>query len=316
MLLINRRGLLDEAYMDHLGGLGGYDYQNLPELGVQMASTDKQDLTHTAIRIVYGATEQMPFRGLSYILPGLVFMENLQKTGVRLPQLQVIFANNISSRLDYLDINVSREQAQRLTLVAKSYVQTFFPDIAGSVVFLEDMPLEKGSVIRNELINVRSVLKDKLSTDLESALREKGKNNGGFRTSSFYCAAHPLFHDADLEGSLKPLIDDQAQAVRPDAIISIGGHQEKDFYRLRHALKPHLGPSYQKKTIQFFTKHYVPPYYKDRMGEPSLDEVLSGEDPSPDGEAAKHDIVYFYQTSSSRGDVYEFLDRQRGRNLI
>lgn len=314
ILLVGGKRLSDESYIT---GLGGQDYQNVPELGIQMATADRQSTTNTAIRIVYGATEAMSFRGLSYLLPGLVYMENIQNAGIRPPQLQVIFANNISSRLDHLNPQKTREQAQRLTSVAKSYIQAFFPNLVESVIFLQDTQLKKGSVIRNELLHVAAVLRDRLGVDLDDRLKAKGRNNGNVRTSAFYCAAHPLFHDADLEGSLEPLTADQSEAIHPEIIISIGGYQEQDFYRLRHALKPHLGPTYGKKTLQFFTKHRVPPYYMAKGGDIALDDVLIGKGVAAEvAKAAQHDIYYFYRTSSLRGDIHDFLNQQRERRLI
>lgn len=314
ILLVGGKRLSDESY---IAGLGGQDYQNMPELGIQMATTDRQSIANTAIRIVYGATESMPFRGLSYFLPGLVYIENLQDVGVKPPQLQIIFANNISSRLDHLDLQKASEQAQRLTLVAKSYIKTFFPKLVESVLFLEDTPLERGSAIRNELLHVAAVLRDRLGVDLDDRLKEKGKNNGSVRTYAFYCAAHLLFHDADLERSLEPLTANQPEIIHPDTIISIGGYQEQDFYKLRHALKPYLGPTYGKKTLQFFTKHRVPPYYMAQGGDIALDDVLMGKNvPAETAKAAQYDINYFYRTSFLRGDIHDFLNQQRKRRLI
>lgn len=82
LLLIGGQRIAAESY---IVGLGGEDYHSIPELGMQIATADGQ-ATRVAIRTVYGATETMPFRGLSYLLPGLVYMENMQRDGIKPPQ--------------------------------------------------------------------------------------------------------------------------------------------------------------------------------------------------------------------------------------
>lgn len=312
VLLIGEKRLRDESYIT---GLGGQDYQNIPELGIELAITDKKG-ANAVIRTVYGATEMMPLRGLSYLLPGLVYMENMQDAGIKPPQFQVIFANNISSRLDSLDLQRTREQVQRFTIIAREYVQSYFSKLAESVVFLQDTPLEKGSVIRSELISVAATLRDMAGSDLDNSLKIKGKNNGAARTYAFYGAAHSLFHDADLEGSLEPLLSNQSPAVHPNIIISLGGYQEQLFYKLRHALKPHLGPTYNTiRTLQLFTKNRVPPYYMARGGDISLDDALKGRISSEVAVAANYDIDYLRKVSMARGeDITKFIQKQ-GRLL-
>lgn len=299
------------AAESYISGLGGEDYRNIPALGIQITTADGQ-ITRAAIRTVYGATETMPFRGLSYLLPGLIYMENMQSGGIRPPQFQVVFANNISSRLDSLNAEKTMEQAQKFAEIARNYVQTFFPALFGSVIFLKDTSLEKGSLLRSELLSVAAVLRNKAGKELQDALKMKGANNGAARMSIFYGAAHPLFHDADIPGSLEPLLADQPNILHPDTIISIGGYQEQDFYKLRHSLKPYLSATYNIiKTLQFFTKNRVPPYYMARGGDISLDDVINGKRSSEISSAAQHDLDYLKKVSDARGDIKDFIEKQK-----
>ena len=294
--------------------MGGHDYQNLPAIAAEIVSNEASE-SGVVIRVVNGATAEMPVRALSYMLPAFTLMEQLKKEGIEPPQFQVIFANNISSRLNGLDYGKVSDQSKRFTHVAQDYIKEFFSGLSDSVVFLEDTPLEKDTPLRSGLLKVTRILKDVTSPELIKALHDKGVN-GSSRTDVFYGAAHVLMHDIDLP-ALVALSDKQARMVRPKTIISVGGYQEQFFYDLRHALKPHLGGEYnQTKTLQYFTRHHVPPYYMARDGDISFDEVFSrqnGKYPQI-GKAAQYDLDYFARVSSQRGDLEGFFERQRRKN--
>lgn len=306
-LLFAGNMLSQDGYVE---GIGGEDYENLVSTAVNLAKPDGGE-NRIVIRTVFGATEMMPFRALSYLLPSLVLMEHLKEEGLTVPQLQIVFANQISARLNGLDIGQAIDQSEKLARIARVYVGIFFQEIAESTVFLQDTPLERGSILRNELLSNASVLRDMEQSGLESLLKGKANNNGAGRTHIFYGAAHPILHDADFAGSLTPIVADQSPAVQANTIISIGGYQEQDFYRLRQALKPHLGLAYNRlNTLQFFTRHRVPPYYMARGGDVSLDDALNRKDVDQVSVAAQHDLNYLRRVSSFRGDFPEFLEQQ------
>ncbi len=303
LLLVGGPTLRDESYIE---GLGGSDFQNLPEIATQIALGRSPS---TVIRLVYGATTEMPCRALSYLLPALTYMEH---TGDFVSQLQVIFVNNISSRLDRMDTPATSNQAKVFADIAQTYVRNFFPNLDRKTIFLEDTPLDRGSDLRKRLLTLTTSLKKKAPEDILDDLVKKAANNGSGRTYAFYGAAHILIHDIDIPGSLLPLLSDQPEVVtNPNAIISIGGRKEEVFYRLRHALKPHLAPEYNNaKTLQFFTRHHVPPYFMARGKDIALKDVVTN--PSVylnDGitPAARHDIDYLRKVSSTRGDLQEFF---------
>src|SRR5206468_3403618 len=105
--------------------------------------------------------------------------------------------------------------------------------------------------------------------DLKSVLEGRGNNNGANGNHEFYGASHLLIHDTDIPGSLVPILPGQPDLLEePDVIISMGGHKEEFFYRLRYALKPKLGDHFKRvNTVQYFTRHHVPPYYMARDGD-------------------------------------------------
>lgn len=291
--------------------IGGNDHSNLLTIAVDIASKGAYE-SGTVIRLVYGTTDRMPIRALSYMLPALSFMDGMQQDGIKPPQLQIIFANHISSTLNRMHYAHAAEESRRFTDVAQEYIQEFFPKLSGSAVFLEDTPLEKNSILRDGLLHVARSLKDMAPFEIREALFNKG-NNGARRINAFYGAAHILVHDVDIP-VLVPIVSEQASMVRPRSIISIGGYQEQFFYGLRHAVKPHLGDEYnQTKTLQYFTRHHVPPYYMARDGDVSFDEVFSrqnGKYPQI-GKTAQYDLDYLTRVSSRRGDLEAFFDRQR-----
>lgn len=275
MLLSEAEFLLPRSIrLPNIEGLGGYDFQNVPDIATQVALGRRPSVV---IRLVFGATEQMPYRALSYLLPALTYIEHVNLTNDVVSQLQVIFVNNISSRLDHLDTQVVKQQAKKFAQIGKQYTSEFFPDVEDKVVFLEDTPLDKNSDLRRRLVALTQTLRRIGPEDIMDDLVRKAANNGGGNTYAFYGAAHILIHDIDLPDALVPLLPNQPErVVDPEVIISIGGRKEETFYRLRYTLKPHLDPEYSRtKTLQFFTNHSVSPYYMARGGDISLDDVLS-----------------------------------------
>ena len=291
--------------------IGGNDHNNLITIAVDLASKGAYE-SGTVIRVVLGEIDRMPVRELSYLLPALSLMDGMEQDGIKPPQLQIIFANHISSTLNKMNHAHAAEESRRFTGVAQEYIQEFFPKLSGSTIFLEDTPLEKNSLLRDRLLHVTRSLKEMVPFETREALINKG-NNGARRINAFYGAAHILVHDIDIPVFV-PIVSEQASTVRPRSIISIGGYQEQFFYGLRHEVKPHLGRDYNEvKTLQYFTRHRVPPYYMARDGDIALDVMLSRQRDrnSVIGKAAQYDLDYLAQISSRRGDLETFFDKQR-----
>ncbi|RJQ38375.1 hypothetical protein C4559_01110 [Candidatus Microgenomates bacterium] len=306
--LVKDNCVSDERYVQQIGG---EDLHNLPAIAmdlVPLVNSERQ----TVIRVVYGATEEMPFRSLSYVLPALLYMEGFAEAKLKVPQLQVVFANNTSTTLNNLDPEKTEEQSLKFANFAKDYVKEFFPASFGNVVFLEDTPIGEGSMLGEELFSLAKTLKEKMPESILEELSKKGINND-FETSILYGAAHLLIHDIDLPGALIPVFSDQPETYLAENIISMGGFQEQFFYRLRHGIKPFADEKFrQAKTLQFFTRHRVPPYYMARTGDLSLDDVLKGEaDFKTLSPATLFDINYMRNVSAYRGDFGHFLRRSK-----
>lgn len=304
MLFLSNGTLFEEGYVE---GIGGNDYGNIAQIGVDLAA--EREASGVVTRLVFGGVEEMPLRAISYLLPPLIYAEQMKKLGIETPQLQVIFANNISGALNHLDQERANDQSIRFAEFAHDFIREYFPEVSDSVVFLEDTPLNEGSVIREELLSVARVLNEHLSPEARESLLGKG-NNGSNRLNPFYGAAHLLVHDTNIPDILTPLIKDQPTTISPQVIISFGGYQERLFYKVRQEIKPHLGSEYQRvPTLQYFTKHRVPPYYMARGGDYSLDDALQGVAFRPDSvaTAAQKDLSYLESVTSKRGTV-DFAD--------
>lgn len=307
MLLVGGSSLHEESYIE---GLGGSDFQNIPEIATQVALGKRPS---AVTRLVYGATTEMPLRALSYLLPALVYMEHNRDV---ISQLQIIFVNNISSRFDRMDTPAVSKQAKDFADIARAYIYSFFPNSDRKTIFLEDTPLDRGMDLRRRLLTLATSVKKITPEDILDDLVRKAANNGSGRTYAFYGAAHILFHDVDIPDSLVPLLPDQPEiVVNPDVIVSIGGKKEEIFYRLRYALKPYLDPEYTStKTLQFFTRHRVPPYYIARGGDIALEDVVSNGlnmrrvNVAP---VVSRDLDYLFGVSKARGNLDGFLRKYR-----
>lgn len=306
VLLMNSITSRGERYVEELGGEDGV---NLAYIARDLVEPDFR----VAIRVVMGATEEMPLRALSYLAPALQMMESFKERNVYVPQLQVVFANNISGVLNGQDQTKIADQTQRFALLARDYTSEFFGNVSDSVIFLMDKPLDKGSVIRGELIDLTKVLIEHLSDETADQLSKKGMRFSS-RVNNFYAAAHVLVHDIDSEDILVPFFPDQNDAVNPQSIISLGGQQEKLFYKIRHEIKPHLDPKYRSvRTLQYFTRHYVPPYYMANGGDVSMDSFLQGLNGQREiSRTAGYDLNYLYGISNARGNFDDFLTAKRG----
>lgn len=303
--------LFETSGQTYIAGMGGEEIEQIADIGMMLASSNESQ--SVAFRVVFGSTEQMPLRALSYILPPLMMMGKLKEVTGRAPQLQVVFADQISSGLNRLDVHKTTSQSAQFANTARGYIEEFFPELDGSAVFLGDTPLGQGTFLRSELVLLAQALSQHITPETKESLYSKG--NGTGRLNPYYAAAHLLMHDRDGSEYLRPILKDQLALIAPKAIVSFGGLQERLFYKVRHELKSYLGVEYNTaKTFQYFTRHHVPPYYMARGGDMALEDVLEGESigNQPIAQAAVHDLDYLRSVSMSRGELYDFLQRQGG----
>ncbi len=302
-LLLTDATAFSESYLE---GIGGNDLEAVANLAVDIARKKEHA---PIIRVVFGATTEMPIRGLSYILSPLSYMDNLRGDILPMPQLQVIFAHHLSSELNGMnkeDKKIVGEQAKKLAAVARGFINGAYPELADKVVFAEDVSFGDNTQYQELLSHLKNVAEVAIDPKTAEALQAKANNNGNGANSLSYASAHILMHDINLPDLLQPLFTDQSSLMLPTAIISMGGRQEYDFYNIRQCVKQVLIKNRVDSflpTIQFFTRHHTPPYIPDRNGDILLDDVVNGEsiDAKAVGVAASYDLRYLERSLEAKG---------------
>lgn len=318
MLLVGDSIARTESY---IYGIGAEDIGNFTRTVDKIVKSKIEGTDHGVVmRVVFGATTEMPLRALSYILPALSYLENMQRGGLPLPQLQIVFPHHLSSQLNRMPDGVAEKEAFKLAVVARDFIDEFFPQVAESVVFMQDYPLVKGSVMRNEIIQIAQSVDENMEPEDKEDLAKKGEIHGGSRTYILYAAAHILVHDGPAgDGILQPMFEDQAQVSDPSTIISVGGKSEVRFYNLRHRVKYAVGGKYDYliNTLQFFTRHSNAPYYMAKEGDAGLAQAIldPGTRSQPTSTSAAYDLEYLEESSKHRGHIFsDFLEKE-GKKL-
>lgn len=250
------------------------DIAQLLKAGVRMGTIDsngKISLESVAVRTVFGATENMPVRAVSYLLPALHLLESLRRSRKfsTLPQIQYISMGESGSRINNFDREKVYRQAGLLAGVGMQYVQRFYPDLADLVTFASDTMF----LDNPEVINYKTQFEG-ISVPLGSNSREG---------SAEYTLLHSLVHDMRYtEEPFVPLIGSLLRD-QPDLVINIGGQTEKLFYGAR---RMYLDTAKQEgvevptvPSVQLFTTNRMPPYMSivadgDRLGDIHLDDAL------------------------------------------
>lgn len=230
---------------------------------------DKRDIAHiasrptpegTVLRLFFGATTEMPLRGLSYVAAAQAIGRHVVHE-----QLQVIFVHGLGAAINGIDATVARRQAMQVRDVMRRQLEQQ-PGSDSSVLFAED-------TIPDTIRTIQPDIHDIIQADpaMLQKLSAKGSKHGGDYVQ--YAAAHVVHQETAL---MQPvgLTAQEPAAVQPQRIISIGCQQEHLFYDLRMRARQDLTDLDFLPTAQIFTKHVQPPYYMARGGEQSLDDAL------------------------------------------
>lgn len=311
MLLVDSGGkqLNDAAYTDLVGRESLQE--NFLPIAAALTRTDRP--SQAVIRVVHGASTEVPYRGISYPVPALVLAEQLISEGVD-TQLQMIYANHISGSLNDRDLAEVRAEGRLLARAQRSFAQRFFPEkVAEAMVFLEDRPLAEVPHIEAEMRRLAIVMAEVLPEGLKEQLKEKDSKHGGNGKQMDYAGAHLLVHNAPSGDLFRPMFEDQALAYDPQIIFNYGGGSEGDYYHARTIAVPLAGEDYQTRNLQFFSRHRFPGYFTNG-GDISLRAVLeTGEVPIFDRKNANFsrgagaDINYLIKVAEARGNGLDDL---------
>lgn len=265
------RGLNDQAYTD-LVGKESLEADFLP-IAASLTRTDRPP--QAVIRVVHGASTEVPYRGIGYTASALSLAELLIGEGVDV-QVQSVYANHISGSLNDRDMEKARAEALLLAKAQKSFAERFFPEkVANAQIFLEDRDLSTVPYISAEMRRLAMVMGEVLPDDLKAKLKEKDGKHGGNGNHMDYAGAHLLVHNRGSMELFQPMFEGQAEAVDPKVILNYGGTSEGDFYHARTIAAPFAGTEYQLPNLQYFSRFRFPGYFTNG-GDISLRAVLEG----------------------------------------
>jgi hypothetical protein len=232
---------------------------------------------NVAVRTVFGASENMPLRALSYILPSLHLVESLRKSGrfQKLPQIQYLFMGSTGSTINGLDSARVQQQTSLFIQIARNFITRYYPDIQDLAVFGLDSNFMGNDYVQSSL----SVLLRKLDTVLTASGDDDSLIDSSKHNARVYAALHPLVHDAPLPVNAFTVVESsKALITNPTVVINIGAQSEKPFYRIRALVRGKCG-LLETSSIQLFSGHRVPPYFLltndgDHTEDLSLESVL------------------------------------------
>lgn len=295
---------------------------------------DNKVLGRITIRTVFGGTEKMPFRGLSYILPAINLCEELKRsnTGIDIPNIEFLFMNGAGIQTNAIDPYKTDATTSQFINFARGYIEEFHPDIAEYVNFYVDRTFSNNIVKTQEYKDVNRALEEKLNkgNELRSDLEEMGKRRNASKNSIRYATLHTFVQDGIIEPKIAKMTNffggkDQQDC---DIIISIGAKPEEKFYKARKLLADAVSDiSYfkPKKTAQYIANINVPPYSALPEGELYLADVLNNPElvlqarkiDRRKGEFGKYHIpvqkaveaiIMDINASNSDKDLYEFIE--------
>ncbi|MEK7059607.1 MAG: hypothetical protein AAB971_02535 [Patescibacteria group bacterium] len=215
----------------------------------------------TVVRVFFGATTQMPVRGLGYVTAASRIAEHIPHS-----QLQVIFVNGLGHEINGIDRGRSRRQAELLADLGRKYLQVHKPAMADRVLFGEDNTTEL-------ITDLQPVVGEVIAADsrLTEQLAGKGSKHGGDYLA--YSAAHIAYQEMGVMDP-SPLTCDDPSPAAADRILNVGCQQEHPFYAVRMAARQAINGSDLVPSGQVFTRHVLPPYYMSRSGEQLLEDAL------------------------------------------
>jgi hypothetical protein len=196
------------------------------------------------------------------------------------------------------------------------------------MVFMETVGISDNKEARDVSKILNQAYQEKVPDELKVKMNTKGENHGGAENSDTYAIAHFLVHDRHIPGLLVPMFEDQVDEVKPSTITTLGGVQERDFYRLRMALGEAVPDLKNVRTLFYSSRQGVPPYLMANNGKTdlSLEEYLqSGEYPyqgdpsvreriyaeSPFDPSALLDFKNLKLVTQNRGGMERFLEVAR-----
>jgi hypothetical protein len=206
------------------------------------------------VRTVFGGSKEYPLRSLSYLVPSLTYAQELKNNGLQVPHVQFISMPHVAGAVNGGEAYRMKTQSALLSEVGRGFVESFFPEIADKVQFVDDERFIKSPVVQELHLLLQRHSADIFNEEMQQQFSRMDK-------STFdYAAYHPLVHDWYYMEQLF------YEPVDPTVIINVGGKAEKQFdmFRRRSQIVLERAAYYcdvaLPKTVQMFSDHKVPPY--------------------------------------------------------
>lgn len=282
--LVNRlRPKLLDAVVGPAARLHGY-IMGLPEGGVEplLDAVGRAVRRPLVLRVVFGATTQMPLRALSYVLPAACMAVRVHDVTGRLPYLQALYLGRLGARINALPARGVAEEGRLLADCLDRMLGT--TGLAGRYGVYVDRPSPSGE--DSIEATVRGL--GRRRGEVSDRLRGKGGSLSDYQTLR-YAAAHVLLHDRDAV----PLERVRGSRVPDDpVVIDVGGLQERHFYNVRAIFAAETRSPAPGALV--LSRHSVPPYTMSRGGDIGLRDFLTGgtggQDETRLPAAVRHDL--------------------------
>ncbi|WP_331732658.1 hypothetical protein OG613_48365 (plasmid) [Streptomyces sp. NBC_00015] len=256
----------------------------LPDQGVGplLQAVDKAVRTPLVLRVVYGASTQVPLRALSYVLPAVLMATRLSAVGCSTPYLQVILAASLGCRINAL---AERDVAEETAVLAHSLDRMLAVLTPGRYgIYSTPSGTEDVLAVLHQLV-------DGLTPAERARVLDRLGGKGGATADEQtlrYAAAHVLVHD---RVAVPLALSKGGPAPENATVIDIGSLQERHFYDVRR-LFASGPPGGAEPGALVLSRHSVPPYTMARGGDIGLREFLTGRSTEniPVASAARHDL--------------------------
>ena len=308
-----------------------------------MLEQDKNALKKVSIRTIFGGTERMPFRGLSYLLPALNLCEQLKKVNEEgeLPNIEFLFMNGAGIMANAIDPYRTTETTSKFIDFSKRYIEEYHPILKDKVDFFVDVNFSSNIANTKEYKQIHEILEKKLGfeKDLKNNLLDMGKKRNASMNSIKYAALHAFSQDGDIDSKIAQMSNFSRNQMQSDSdiIISIGAKPEEKFFKVRKLLAKEVSEIEfftPKLTAQYIANINVPPYSPLSTGELYLKDVLNNPNliyearivDRKNGEfsayqvpvqKAVESIISDTEHSESNKDIVEFIqDYTKNKNKI
>ncbi len=256
---------------------------NISSICSEIENNDKV-LNNMSIRTVFGGTEKMPFRALSYIIPSLNLCEELiEKNDDKnsIPNIEFLFMNGAGIMANAIDPELANNATSQFINFAQKYIEEYHPKLIDNVNFYVDNTFSNSIIKTNEYKQVQEALEKSLSKDehLREDLVEMGEKRKASANAIRYATLHSFVQDGIVDSNVAKMTNffGGKEQAKSDVIVSIGAKPEEKFFKARKMVSEAIAKvDYftPKKTAQYIANINVPPYSPLKTGELYLQDVL------------------------------------------